>query len=141
MKLETIQKYIDIMDSMIDSDYTSVRDYCEHVGINYNTFSVQMYNMRKLAGQYSEACQRAIDKYEEVKELFLQGKRSGLNNHSGSNRQSYKDKLIAERDRIDKELKELEDKESNNDEDEDEENAEIDEDKLENYMDNIKLLN
>jgi ABC-type transporter lipoprotein component MlaA len=140
MKLETIQKYINIMDSMIDSDYTSVRDYCEHVGINYNTFSVQMYNMRKLAGQYSEACQRAIDKYEEVKNYFSR-KRSGLNNHSGSNMQSYKDKLIAERDRIDKKLKELENKEFNNDEDEDEENAEIDEDKLENYMDNIKLLN
>ena len=58
------------MDSMIDSDYTSVRDYCEHTGINYNTFSVQMYNMRKLAAQYSEACQRAIDKYEEVKEYL-----------------------------------------------------------------------
>lgn len=136
MQLRTIQKYIDIMDSMIDSDYTSVRDYCEHTGINYNTFSVQMYNMRKLAAQYSEACQRAIDKYEEVKEYFAR-KRSGFNNHSESNRQSYKDKLIAERDRIDKELKELEDKESNNDE----ENVEIDEDKLENYMDNIKLLN
>ena len=136
MQLRTIQKYIDIMDSMIDSDYTSVRDYCEHTDINYNTFSVHMYNMRKLAAQYSEACQRAIDKYEEVKEYFAR-KRSGFNNHSESNRQSYKDKLIAERNRIDKELKELEDKESNNDE----ENVEIDEDKLENYMDNIKLLN
>lgn len=136
MKLRTIQKYIDIMDSMIDSDYTSIKDYCKHVGINYNTFSVQMYNMRKLAAQYSEACQRAIDKYEEVKEYFAR-KRSGFNNHSESNIQSYKDKLIAERNRIDKELKELEDKESNNDE----ENVEIDEDKLENYMDNIKLLN
>lgn len=136
MQLRTIQKYIDIMDSMIDSDYTSIKDYCKHVGINYNTFSVQMYNMRKLAAQYSEACQRAIDKYEEVKEYFAR-KRSGFNNHSESNIQSYKDKLIAERNRIDKELKELEDKESNNDE----ENVEIDEDKLENYMDNIKLLN
>ena len=136
MQLRTIQKYIDIMDSMIDSDYTSIKDYCKHVGINYNTFAVQMSNMRKLAAQYSEACQRAIDKYEEVKEYFAR-KRSGFNNHSESNRQSYKDKLIAERDRIDKELKELEDKESNNDE----ENVEIDEDKLENYMDNIKLLN
>jgi ABC-type transporter lipoprotein component MlaA len=136
MQLRTIQKYIDIMDSMIDSDYTSIKDYCKHTGINYNTFSVQMYNMRKLAAQYSEACQRAIDKYEEVKEYFAR-KRSGFNNHSESNRQSYKDKLIAERNRIDKELKELEDKESNNDE----ENVEIDEDKLENYMDNIKLLN
>lgn len=136
MQLRTIQKYIDIMDSMIDSDYTSIKDYCKHVGINYNTFAVQMSNMRKLAAQYSEACQRAIDKYEEVKEYFAR-KRSGFNNHSESNRQSYKDKLIAERNRIDKELKELEDKESNNDE----ENVEIDEDKLENYMDNIKLLN
>ena len=136
MKLRTIQKYIDIMDSMIDSDYTSIKDYCKHVGINYNTFAVQMSNMRKLAAQYSEACQRAIDKYEEVKEYFAR-KRSGFNNHSESNIQSYKDKLIAERNRIDKELKELEDKESNNDE----ENVEIDEDKLENYMDNIKLLN
>ena len=136
MKLKTIQKYIDIIDSMIDSDYTSIKDYCKHVGINYNTFSVQMSNMRKLAAQYSEACQRAIDKYEEVKEYFAR-KRSGFNNHSESNIQSYKDKLIAERNRIDKELKELEDKESNNDE----ENVEIDEDKLENYMDNIKLLN
>ena len=136
MKLKTIQKYIDIMDSMIDSDYTSIKDYCKHVGINYNTFAVQMSNMRKLAAQYSEACQRAIDKYEEVKEYFAR-KRSGFNNHSESNIQSYKDKLIAERNRIDKELKELEDKESNNDE----ENVEIDEDKLENYMDNIKLLN
>lgn len=136
MQLRTIQKYIDIMDSMIDSDYTSIKDYCKHVGINYNTFSVQMYNMRKLAAQYSETCQRAIDKYEEVKEYFAR-KRSGFNNHSESNIQSYKDKLIAERNRIDKELKELEDKESNNDE----ENVEIDEDKLENYMDNIKLLN
>ena len=136
MQLRTIQKYIDIMDSMIDSDYTSIKDYCKHVGINYNTFSVQMSNMRKLAAQYSEACQRAIDKYEEVKEYFAR-KRSGFNNHSESNIQSYKDKLIAERNRIDKELKELEDKESNNDE----ENVEIDEDKLENYMDNIKLLN
>lgn len=136
MKLKTIQKYIDIIDSMIDSDYTSIKDYCKHVGINYNTFSVQMSNMRKLAAQYSEACQRAIDKYEEVKEYFAR-KRSGFNNHSESNIQSYKDKLIAERNRIDKELKELEDKEPNNDE----ENVEIDEDKLENYMDNIKLLN
>jgi len=136
MQLRTIQKYIDIMDSMIDSDYTSIKDYCKHVGINYNTFAVQMSNMRKLAAQYSEACQRAIDKYEEVKEYFAR-KRSGFNNHSESNIQSYKDKLIAERNRIDKELKELEDKESNNDE----ENVEIDEDKLENYMDNIKLLN
>lgn len=136
MQLRTIQKYIDIMDSMIDSDYTSIKDYCKHVGINYNTFAAQMSNMRKLAAQYSEACQRAIDKYEEVKEYFAR-KRSGFNNHSESNIQSYKDKLIAERNRIDKELKELEDKESNNDE----ENVEIDEDKLENYMDNIKLLN
>lgn len=138
MKLKTIQKYIDIMDSMIDSDYTSIKDYCKHVGINYNTFSVQMYNMRKLAAQYSEACQKAIAKYEEVKRYFSEKRYK--NDSEENSYDSYRNKLLAEKEKINEELRKLNNLGQSKDDEENNVNK-IDEDKLENYMDNIKLLN
>lgn len=74
MKIQTIQKYIDLMKSMLDSDATSLADYCARTGISYHTFNIQLNAIKKQITNYYEECNTAIQLWEEVKEHFKENR-------------------------------------------------------------------
>lgn len=120
MKINTIKNYIVIMDEMLTSDCTSIHEYCDKLGVNYNTFMIQISKLKKLANKYDKACSIALQKYELVKQKFnLNKEEKKLNNEV--------DKYF----NITKE----ENSTSNSI------SKEIDENQLDNYFNSIKTLN
>ena len=120
MKLSTIRKYIAIMDDVIESEDSSLRAYCFATGVNYNLFMEQMTKMRRLAAQYDGACLEAIQKYEKMR-LKLMYHRDPIN----PTKPEYPMEIESSSEPIITQ----------------EEDPEINEKEVENYMDNIKLLN
>ena len=90
MKIETIKKYIGLMESMLESDATSLQDYCVKTGISYYTFNIQLKNIKKQISDYYEECSYAIQLWENVKEHFKENRNkckseSGLRDIAKSN--------------------------------------------------------
>jgi hypothetical protein len=67
MKLETINKYISLLDDMITGEYSSIKDFCEKNQMDYGLFTVQISNLRKVTGEYKDLCDEAIRKYDNFK--------------------------------------------------------------------------
>lgn len=90
MKIETIKKYIGLMESMLESDATSLQDYCLKTGLSYNTFTIQFSKIKKQVSDYYEECSYAIKLWENVKEHFKENRNkckseNGLLNIAKSN--------------------------------------------------------
>ena len=74
MKLETINKYTSLLDDMLSGEYDSVKDFCEKNELDYNTFIIQIGNLRKVTGEYKALCEEALQKYELFKHKDIPSK-------------------------------------------------------------------
>lgn len=74
MKIETIKKYISLMESMLDSDATSLQDYCTKTGLSYGTFNIQLNAIKKQVSSYYKECSYAIQLWEDVKKHFKENR-------------------------------------------------------------------
>lgn len=114
MKIQTIKKYIGFLESMLDSDATSLKDYCNKYGINYSTFNVQLAAIKKEVRNYYEECTKEIELWEQVKKHFAENRRlckssEGITSIAKSNIKEwdgkepiseYNDRVLAEIDRL-----------------------------------------
>ena len=64
MKLTTINKYSELLNTMLEEEYSSVADFCEKNKIDYGTFIVTMSKMRDDVSEYQNLCHEAVKKYE-----------------------------------------------------------------------------
>lgn len=67
MKLDTITKYREFIEEMLNGDYTSLKDFCDQNNLNYNSVKVQLCTMKNETGEYKDLCDEALSKYQEVK--------------------------------------------------------------------------
>ena len=133
MKLQTIEKYVNIMDKMLESDCLSVSDFCKSNDINYGTFKVQICKMKKVSDDYKEAIDLALEKYDLVLKKFHTSELYNSND-------SYDDFLKKQRKSIEEYESQLSKDLDNyfNEAPYTEEELDC---QIDNYFDNIKLLN
>lgn len=62
------------MESMLDSEATSLEEYCKLYNIKVNTFRTQLQAIKKEVSNYYEECTKAVELWEKVKKHFKENK-------------------------------------------------------------------